>query len=98
MNLREHAVLNGINIAGAFDPDFWCTAEEIAETVRTYERGRFDEVRKVLGARVKAHEIGYVLRQLLNRGTYQEPLVEKRRVHGINQWRMTDKGARACIA
>lgn len=98
MNLREHAVLSGINIAGACDPDFWCTAEEIAETIRTYEYGRFDDVRKVLGHNIQGREVGYVLRRLLNRDTYQVPLVEKRRVHGVNQWRMTDKAVRACIA
>lgn len=98
MNLREHAVLNGVNIAGAFNPGDWCTAEEIAEVIRTYEYARFGDVRRVLGRRVKAREVGYVLRQLLNRASYQEPLVQKRRVHGVNQWRMTDKAASVCIA
>lgn len=97
MNLREHAILSGINIAGAHDPDFWCTAEEIAETVKTYEYACFDDVRKVLG-KINATQVGWVLRGLLHRGTYQEPLVEKRRVRGVNQWRMTEKAAKVAIA
>lgn len=103
MNVREYSLLELINIAGAQrgTREFWCTAQDMVDTLREEKESRWDRFefeRMVLGA-VSARDIGYLLRRL-NCGfpIRGQKLVEKRRVHGVNQWRMTPEALRICIS
>lgn len=102
MNLREHAVLDVINIASTISrwPDFWCTSQEMVDVLYDDDPyDRFLDERKVLGDRMTAKRFGYIIRNMVKDWpTRRAPLVRKRRVQGVNQWQMTEAGLTAVCA
>lgn len=97
MNHKELAVCGMITIAGMHrHGEWWCTAQEMVETLYDDDpMDRFLDERKVLGDRFTTKRVGFLLRGMAGR---REPLVEKRRVRGVNQWRMTSRALSACVA